>query len=1112
MEYNLHQNVSLFKIFKVVSCQILIALIFVSSSFAGVTNIKRAKLTTINGAKNEENAQIKISGTVTDQATGETLIGVSVKVKASSNGTLTDVKGNFTLTVPDDATLVVSYIGYNTIEVPVNGKSVINIKLSQASKGLNEVVVVGYGVQKKITVTGSVTSVKGEDLVKSPAINLSNSIAGRMPGVIATNSSGEPGYDGASINIRGINTLGNNSPLIVIDGVPAPAGQTNIDRINPADVESISVLKDASAAIYGARAANGVILITTKHGKLGKPELSYTYNHGWSQPTLIPKMANSSEYATMVDEIDLYNLPSQYWSDAWKAFQTTGSFTRPDNGATTTATFQPSDFQKFADGSDPWGHPNTNWFKSTLKDWSPQTRQNVQLSGGSDAIKYLTSIGYENQDAYYKNSATGYKQYDLRLNVDAKVNKYINTSIGVSGRQENRFFPAGESAGDIFRMLMRGYPYRPAFWPNGLPGPDIENGQQPVLITTNATGYNRDTHYIVQTNGKLEILVPGVPGLKLTGNVAIDKDMQQTKQWQTPWYVYSWDNVTKDANGIPVLTKVARGPAQAHLDMGSDNKASSMLEGIASYEHSFGGHNINLLAGVQKEKSNEDYWGASRKYFNSTAIDQLDWGGNSEIGNFGRAWDRARLNYFGRVGYNYKQKYLFEFLWRVDGSYMFPETHRFGFFPGVSAGWNIAEENFFKNNISFFQSLKLRASWGQMGNDQVDRPNSTTLAEYAYLPLYNVGSYIINGAPAQTLTEGTAPNPNFTWETATISDVALEGTTLNGKLSFLLEAFLNKRTNILWAPTASVPQSAIPGPLLPPVNYGKVTNKGWEFQFNWRDKIGEVSYNVGVNGGYAKNRIDKWDEAPGAPDYQKSTGHPIGAQLYYVYDGIFSTQAEVDAFNTAHPGAYSGVGASTIRVGDMKFKDIGSDNGQKVPDGKIDGYDQIRMDKSATPTFQGGFNFGVQYKGFDLTVLLQGATGGQILLQTESGTIGNFLQWSFDHRWTVDNQSTKYPRTVDRNNQYFSGGYYDSTGKLIGGNTYWLLNTNYIRLKNVELGYTIPLSITSKFGINNLRLYVNGLNLLTFAKENIYDPESTSSDGHYYPQARVINMGASVKF
>ena len=1103
MEYNLHTTVNLFKIFKVVLGQILIALIFVSMSFAGVTNMDRTKFTTMKGAIVKNNALIKISGKITDQATGETLIGVSVKVKGSNTGTLTDIKGNFALSVPDDATLIISYIGYNTVEVPVNGQTSLNIKLQSSSKGLSEVVVVGYGVQKKITVTGAVVAVKGEELLKSPATNLSNSIAGRMAGVTAVNSSGEPGYDGSTIRIRGTNTLGNSDPLIVIDGVPAPAGQSNIDRINPADVESMSVLKDASAAIYGSRAANGVILITTKHGKMGTPQLSYTYNHGWAQATLLPKMANSTEYATMVNEMDLFKLPSSEWSAASAAFKSTGSYIEPD-GNNVSASFQPADFKKFADGSDPWGHPNTDWYKAALKTWSPQSRQNVQLSGGSENVKYLTSIGSETQDGYYKNSATGYKQYDFRLNLDAKINKYISTSFGVSGRQEDRSFPNGGSAGDIFRMLMRGYPNRPAYWPNGLPGPDIENGQQPVLITTNQTGYRHDTRYYAQMNGKIEISVPGVEGLKFTGNVAIDKYMQQTKNWQTPWYIYSWDGSTTN----PVLTKVAKGPSQAKLDQGSEDDISRMFEGIATYTHSFGGHNISLLAGVTKETENGGSFGASRQYFSSTAIDQLSLGGNAGVGNYGNAYDHARLSYIGRVGYNYKEKYLAEFLFREDGSYLFPEAHRMGFFPGISAGWRISEENFFKNNVKFIQSLKLRGSWGQMGNDKVNRPRTNTLAEYAFSSLYNPYSYIINNAETQTLTEITAPNPNFTWEVANNSDIALEGTTLNGKLDFTLEAFLNKRTNILWANTASVPATGIPSWQLPPVNYGKVTNKGWEFQVNYHDNIGEVRYNIGVTGSYAQNRIDKWDEAPGAPAWQRTTGHPIGSQLYYVYDGIFSTQAQVDAANGPGPNHldYSGVGEGTIKLGDMKYKDIYSDNGQKTPDGKIDANDQVMNDKVATPTFQGGLNLFVQYKNFDLTVLFQGATGGQVFFQTESGTIGNFTQWSYDHRWTVDNPSTTAPRTVDRNNAYFSGG-----------NTYWLLNTNYIRLKNAEIGYTLPASIGKIVGISNLRFYVNGLNLLTFSKEHIYDPEAASnssgvSNGQYYPQSRVINLGASVKF
>ncbi len=433
-------------------------------------------------------AQTKISGKVVD-AQGIALPGVSIVIKGTSVGTISSAQGTYSLNVPNrNGTLVYSFIGFTSQEIPMNGQTEINVTLASDDRMLNEVVVVGYGEQKKETVTGSVATVKGGDLVKSPAVNLSNSIAGRMPGVIATNSSGEPGYDGSSIRIRGSNTLGNNDALIVIDGVPARAG--GIDRLNPNDIESISVLKDASAAIYGSRAANGVILVTTKRGKTGKPEISYSFNQGFSQPTVIPKMASAAQYAELNNEINLYNLPSQYWKDASAAFKATGSYTRPDNGAIAKAAFTPDDIKKFQDGSDPWGHPNTDWFGAALKTWSPQTRHTLQLVGGGENIKYLASANYQNQDGYYKNSATGYKQYDFRLNLDAKVNKYINTVVGVVGRQENRFFPTVD-AGSIFRMLMRGYPNKPAFWPNGLPAPDIENGQQPVLVTTSATGYNK---------------------------------------------------------------------------------------------------------------------------------------------------------------------------------------------------------------------------------------------------------------------------------------------------------------------------------------------------------------------------------------------------------------------------------------------------------------------------------------------------------------------------------------------------------------------------------------------------------------------------------------------
>ena len=1049
-------------------------------------------------------AQSKVSGKVLDEQ-GQGLPGVSIVVKGTTTGTVSSAQGDYTLNVPSKtSSLIFSYIGFTSQEILVNNRNEINITLAADNKMLNEVIVVGYGEQKKETVTGSVATVKGTDLVKSPAVNLTNSIAGRMPGVIATNRSGEPGYDGSAIKIRGSNTLGNNDALIVIDGVPARAG--GIDRLNPADIESISVLKDASAAIYGSRAANGVILVTTKRGKTGKPELSYSFNQGFAQPTVIPKMSSASEYAQLNNEINLYNLPAQYWKDANAAFNTTGTYTRPDNGAIAKAAFTPDDIKKFNDGSDPWAHPNTDWFADALKTWSPQSRHTLQLVGGNENVKYLTSVNYQNQDAYYKNSATGYKQYDFRLNLDAKVSKYISTVIGVVGRQENRFFPT-VGAGSIFRMLMRGYPNKPAYWPTGQPAPDIENGQQPVLVTTNATGYDKDTRYYLQSNASINITNPWVPGLKFSGSVALDKYIQQGKTWQTPWYVYSWDYTSYDANKQPLLQRVAKGPAQATLNQYTNDQFNSLLSGILSYDHTFGGdHALTLLAGITKEQSNSTGFSGYRKYFASTAIDQLFAGGSAEKNsNTTGAWERARMSYFGRAGYNFKEKYLAEFLWRYDGSYMFPANSRWGFFPGVSAGWRISEESFFKKSLPAVSSLKLRASWGQLGNDQVYF--NDVLREYDYLPTYAYGDaanstwgYVVGNQVAQTLYENGVPNTTLTWEVANNADIGLEGSLLNGKVFFEFDVFQNKRSNILWRKSASIPQTT--GATLPATNIGRVTNRGYEFNIGYNGQAGEVKYSVSVNGGYAKNEITFWDETPGAPEWQRSTGKPIPSNvndpnnangtLLYQYDGIFSTQADIDANKVD----YSGVGASLLRPGDMRLKDI---NG----DGKINGDDRVRADRNNQPRFQGGFNGNIRWKNFDFTVLVQASTGGQIYLQTESGTIGNFLKWSFDHRWTVDNPSTVDPRIVDRNNQYFNNG-----------TTYWLKSTDYIRLKNVELGYTLPGIIANKVGLNNLRVYVNGLNLATYAPamKGLFDPESLSGSAQYYPQARIINTGLSVSF
>jgi len=1012
-----------------------------------------------------------ITGKVTDEK-GEALIGVNIIVRETNKGTTTNVDGKYTLSVPGSSSKIIyTFVSYESREVTVGNQSIINVSLNPDAKSLSEVIVVGYGVQKKATVSGSVVSVKGSDLQKSPSVNLSNSLAGRMAGVVAVNRSGEPGSDGSTIRIRGANTLNNNDALIVIDGIPNRSG--GLDRINPADIETISVLKDASAAIYGARAANGVILITTKKGKSGKPELSYSFNQGFSDPTVIPKLTNASQYVGMLNDLDIYQLPTNQWSAATAAYKASGVY----NGR--KAPYSPTDIQKYGDGSDPWLYPNTDWYGATLKPWSPQSRHNVQLSGGSENIKYLASMGYQNQDAFYKNSAKGYKQYDLRLNLDAKINENVNLSIGILGREEFRESPT-QAAGAIFRMQMRGKPQEQAFWPNGLPGPDIENGQNPVVITTNQTGYDRDKQSYFQTNGQLDVKIPWIQGLKLSGTAAIDKRFRSTKRWETPWTLYQKGSGFEADGKTPTLVASKRGPAEPRLTVGDETQLNILLGAIATYERKFNGHGITVLAGTNRETIDGDNFNAYRRFFISPALDQLFAGGDLEKNNAGGAYERARLNYFGRVAYNFKEKYLAEFLWRYDGSDIFPEDTRYGFFPGGMLGWVMSEESFIKDQLPAINFLKLRGSWGQMGNDQI--------ATYQYLSTYGFRSYIIGNTETKTLFETKIPNNNIQWEVATNSDIGLEGSLFSDKVTFELDYFYNKRTDILWVKNASVPQST--GLTLPAQNIGEVENTGFDFTLGYRNQIGDFKYNIGLNGGYAKNKILFWDEAPGAPEWQRSTGRPMNTYVAYQYDGVFKDQADIDATTISYKAL-----VNTLRPGDMKYKDW---NG----DGKIDPNDAVRNDFTQLPLFQGGFNIGATYKNFDLTILFQGAAGAmQYISAGEMGNIGNYLTDIYENRWTVENPSSVHPRIANRNDQYFSAN-----------NTYWLRNSDYIRLKNFEIGYNIPETLLSKIGLKNCRVYTNGLNMFTWDKLKIFDPETVNSTGQYYPQSKIMNLGLTATF
>lgn len=991
-----------------------------------------------------------INGKVID-TDGLPLPGVSVIVKGTTIGIVTNPDGEYSLEVPADAqVLIFSFVGMRAEEVIIGNKTTINVTMEAEAIGLEEVVAIGYGTEKKATITGSVAGVKGEDLKKSPALNISNNLVGRTPGLIALNRSGEPGYDGSDLLIRGSNTLNDNTPLVVVDGITG----RDMNRIDPADIESVSILKDASAAIYGAQAANGVILITTKRGKIGKPTITINMNQGFNQPTRVPDMADAATYAEMINEINIYRDRDPIYTE--------------------------DDLQKYRDGSAPWTHPNTDWYDATFKTWSPQTYGNISISGGSQEMRYYVSMGANHQDGIYENSATSYNQYDFRANLDGKVSEHINFAVDVSGRQENRNFPT-RSAGAIFRMLMRGKPNLPAYWPDGTPGPDIEYGDNPVVIVTDETGYNKDTRYIFDSNMKLDIEIPWVKGLTLTANAAIDKRMRKDKVFQKGWYLYSWDYETYGDDGKPALIKGKRGFDDPRLRQEFRDQQNITLNGLLNYETTIGeDHSLKFLAGIERFKGDEMNFWAYRRYFVTDQIDQMFAGGDLEKDNSGSASETARLNYFGRVNYRLKDKYLAEFVWRYDGSYIFPEDSRFGFFPGISLGWRISEENFWKENLGFIENFKLRASIGQTGNDRID--------PFQFMSSYGFNSngwtYIFNeSVESKVLTESRIPNPAVTWEIATQKNIGIDGQMLDGKLYFEADYFHNFREDILWWRNASVPEST--GLSLPRENIGEVVNQGFEFNVSYRDNIGDFSYQVGINGGYQKNRIEFWDETPGIPDYQKSTGKPMDTDLYYETDGIFHTQAEVDAY--PH---WAGA-----RPGDVKFVDVNDD-------GAIDGLDRVRIDKNNIPRFQGGVTANLAYKNFDLAMLFQGAFGAVQYIDTESGEIGNFLQFYAEDRWTPDNPDGSTPRAWNRNEEYWRNN----------NNTYFLRSTDYVRLKNLELGYNFSPNVCSLLGVDALRLYFNGANLFVFDSFDVFDPEGDSASGQSYPQNRTINAGVTVTF
>jgi len=992
--------------------------------------------------------QFIVKGIVKDES-GLPLAGVNIIFEGTTIGTITDAEGRYVIEVPNpDGKLIFSYLGYNTEIVVINKRNEIDVVLIPEIKALSEIVVVGYGSQKRETLTGSVSTLGGGEVIKNPNPNIATSLSGKLPGLLISERVGEPGREELDILVRGRSTLRDNSPLYIVDGVE----RGFFDRINPEDIESISVLKDASAAIYGARAANGVIIITTKSGKLGKPVFNFSYNTAFQQPTKVPKMLDAVEYAIVYNEGDWY---------------------RKGRPEVYTPFYTDDVIEQIRNGSNPDVYSNTNWIKEVMKPYSVQERASISVTGGTESIRYLLSFAQTHQGSAFRAMPTDYKLYNIRFKVDVALNKNLDIGANIYGMPNYRKYTFINNTTNFINLLTAN-PILPARYSNGLIAPG-RLGENPLLL--DQRGYNKYEDYPIFSSFTASYKIPFVKGLKVDLSYNFDIRNEFQKEFRLPYYYYEYNVITGEY-------EKKQGTGQKTIELNDTYRKwiTRMFNYRITYENTFDDHHIKLMLGQEQQKNIHTWASAYRRNFVSTLIDEINVGSTAaeDKDNGGSSYVSAYNNYFGRLNYDYKGKYLVEFLFRYDGSANFPEEKRYGFFPGVSLGWRLSEESFIKNNFTFVDQLKIRGSYGEVGNDRV--------GAFQYLQAYSFGdNYVFGGTDVVGIYANVLPNPNITWEVGKKTDIGLELSLWKGLLGVDLTLWKEKRTNILIARNLSIANIyGFPG--LPDENLGKVDNKGYELILHHKNSFGKVNYNVAGNIAFARSKIIFMDETPPAEPYQAQTGHPVGSALYYKTDGIFNTKEELDSY-PHHP---------STQVGDIKIIDV---NG----DGEINAKDMIRIDKSNIPEIVFGLNLGMRYQNLDITIFFQGQTNA--VMDDNDMTYGfaslgnaNFTNACVErakNRWTKDNPNGTMPRA-----DAFQPGSSD----------FFLFDATFVRLKNLEIGYTLPRNIVSKVKLEDIRIYMNGYNLLTWAKEIKWCDPETRGGYLYYPQQRIFNLGINVKF
>lgn len=1016
-------------------------------------------------------------GVVIDEK-GETIIGASVREKDTKTGTITDIDGKFTLNVKSlQSTLVISYVGCTTQEVKASSQ-LMKVVMKANIKDLDEVVVVGYGVQKRTSITGSVSSIAGEKLQKLPTDNITNMLGGRVAGLVTRQTSGVPGENGSSISIRG-----GKNPLVLVDGVPR-----DFANLDPSEIESFTVLKDAaSASIYGVNGGDGVILVTTKRGNSNKLIATYNGLVSASTNTNFPTFLNGLEYA------EYHNKAKTLDGQAIE--------------------FDEQRIGYIKNGNDPmgvWG--NTDWFKLIFKPYAPSTSHSLNLTGGSDRVKFSVNANYLKQDGIISN--VNFDRFNLRSNLDIKISNSLTFKADISGRLENRHQP-GVTAGSsdpsgstenggatmgYKNIVFYTISATPVVNPRMPDGTYI--GYNNPLIARDESGFTDKKQRLVQTSMSLIYdASKWMKGLKITGLFAYDFTNSFYKQFLLPC-----DEITPQyGTGLGVGSTLQWTPGLSpHLLEGNrltdamSNYTTYTFQAIANYNRKFGNHDFGVDMVWEQSGNYSNSFGATKQNFPLTEIADLSFSSTVAPNSvYGGRTQNGRAGFIARVNYAYLNKYLLQFSGRADWSSRFLGDKRLGLFPSVSLGWRLSEESFIKDNtsLSFVNNLKIRGSYGVLGRDNISANQYVRNFD-----LTQTNNVIFGDNGSQSLRTSNVANPTLTWETISTYNLGFESVLWNGLLSFEMDAFYRVNADILQS-TPNIYPPSLGGNFPSYVNSGVIDTKGIEITVGHKKSVNK-DFNYSLNGTFtfAQNRHVKIDDSPNIPVYQRRTGQVPYGVLGYISEGLYQDENDL---------RYSPKTSEEVRIGDIKYKDI---NG----DGIISTSDRVWIAKNPVPQIIYGLNMDCQYKLFDISLFFQGAAMSDIMLSGTYNALGysdatyftQIFKWGSnppkylaEGSWTPDNTDAEYPRLSTK-----------SSSNNAAISDFWKRDASYIRLKNAQIGFNVPKRTAQLLKLETARLFLSGTNLLTFSKLKFIDPEAPSVNNGYYPQQRVFSLGLNVTF